>query len=294
MTFRAAALAAMIAACGSDTAAVGPDARPVDAFDPGPVDAFDPGPDELPCDVKAALERACTHCHADPANSNAPEPLTTRFDFFRAAVSVDSQDVAQVARSRLSGTSPLPMPPRSEPPATSADLDTIRGWLAAGAPSGTCGRIAARPAPTTCRSGMMWTQDEACSDRMLPGMACRTCHAGEATQINYFFQGTMFPAFHEADLCEDPPPADAHIEILDDATGQITLTLMPGAFGNFSSLGISPGVPIPYRARVVANGQMREMMTPQTSGDCNACHTEQGTHAPGTTLDAPGRITWPP
>lgn len=285
MLFRSVALAAILAACGEDTALPAPDARPVDAFDPGP--------DELPCDVKAALDRACTTCHSDPASSNAPQPLTTRLDFYKDSVSVDGQRVAQVAASRLSGSSPLPMPPRSEPPAAAADLAAIRAWLDAGTPPGTCGRIAAKPVPTTCASGAMWTQGETGSEQMLPGKACRTCHAVEATEINYFFQGTAFPSLHESDLCEDPPPANARVEILDGATGNVTLTLTPDATGNFSSLVVSPGVPIPYRARVIANGQVREMTTGQTSGDCNACHTEQGTHASGTAPDAPGRITWP-
>ena len=52
-------------------------------------------------------------------------------------------------------------------------------------------------------------------------------------------------------------------------------------------------MPIPYRARLVANGLSREMTYAQTSGDCNGCHTEQGTHVAPETIDAPGRLVWP-
>ena len=102
----------------------------------------------------------------------------------------------------------------------------------------------------------------------------------------YFFSGTVFPDLHEQDLCHSPPPAGAQIEIL-DAQGNVTLTLTPGAAGNFTSSAVVAGVPVPYRARLVANGLTRSMSAAQTSGDCNACHTEQGEDG------APGRLVWP-
>jgi hypothetical protein len=48
-------------------------------------------------------------------------------------------------------------------------------------------------------------------------------------------------------------------------------------------------IALPYRARVVrADGGVVEMRTPQTNGDCNACHTVSGLNS------APGRIVWSP
>ena len=44
---------------------------------------------------------------------------------------------------------------------------------------------------------------------------------------------------------------------------------------------------LPYTARVIYQGRTREMTTPQTHGDCNACHTQSGVGA------APGRILLP-
>jgi hypothetical protein len=56
--------------------------------------------------------------------------------------------------------------------------------------------------------------------------------------------------------------------------------------GNFYS-AIDAGVLLPFTARVTYNGQTNIMTTPQTDGDCNTCHTEQGLNS------APGRILWP-
>ena len=47
------------------------------------------------------------------------------------------------------------------------------------------------------------------------------------------------------------------------------------------------GFKYPYTAKVLYNGNERVMHAEQTSGDCNACHTQYGTQ------DAPGRILLP-
>jgi hypothetical protein len=68
-----------------------------------------------------------------------------------------------------------------------------------------------------------------------------------------------------------------------DVTGQVLL-LNVLTSGNFSTQrNLTP----PYRARALFNGMERVMSTPQTSGDCNLCHTQAGT------MDAPGRIIFP-
>ena len=46
-------------------------------------------------------------------------------------------------------------------------------------------------------------------------------------------------------------------------------------------------IQLPYTARVVANGKVSAMTTPQTNGDCNSCHTQRGDNV------APGRILLP-
>ncbi|WP_147445615.1 hypothetical protein [Corallococcus aberystwythensis] len=150
--------------------------------------------------------------------------------------------------------------------------------------------VDAGPAPATCASGIIWT--EASGDTgasMAPGYACRSCHLRQAPSMAYSFMGTVFPALHEKDGCDArlAEPSRVKVEIL-DADGQVRLTLVPNAAGNFLSTTLQPSFPLPYRARVVGpDGASRVMATPQSNGDCNSCHTEQGTQG------APGRITLP-
>jgi hypothetical protein len=60
------------------------------------------------------------------------------------------------------------------------------------------------------------------------------------------------------------------------------------ARGNFMSSSRNANVPLPFTARVVSpTGGITQMMTPQMTGDCNGCHTEQGANG------APGRILLP-
>lgn len=244
----------------------------------------DAGPNELPCDVREVVEAVCANCHASPPTSNAPFALTSRYDFlapwFTSGQSVGERSVIRMKSAQI------PMPPRSEPPIAPHHLTTIEAWVDAGMPPGACGAIPPKPAATTCASQEYWMEAAAPSVLMSPGLACRECHKTDADTFNYFFMGTVFPSFHEEDLCNSPPPAGAKVELLDEQ-GNVTLTLTPNAAGNFMSSAVVPGVPLPYRARLVANGLARSMTTKQTDGDCNKCHTEQGAEG------APGRLVWP-
>ena len=266
-------IALALVACGNDHALPAIDA---------------PGPDGLPCDVREVLENACTQCHASPVTSNAPESLVSRADFL-APSSVAGQTIAQRAQARLHDAV-MPMPPASEPTLSVAQLATLDAWLAAGAPGGTCGEIPARFVQPTCASGVLW--DGAPSDLMNPGKSCIGCHQTEVPQLAWYFMGTAFPAYHEADDCEDPPPIDARVEIA-DASGTITMTLYPSADGNFVSSSVDARVPLPYTAKLYAHGLVRAMVTPQTDGDCNSCHTDQGTTTIIGASPAPGRLVWP-
>ena len=264
----------------------GPDAE-ADAADDAPnEDAADagPGPDELPCDVRAAIEAACLSCHSSPPTSEAPMSLVSRYEFLKPS-SVPGQSIGERSVKRMKNAD-APMPPATEPPAADWHLAVLEAWVSAGMPPGECGAIPAKPAETTCQSGDFWKGGDSGSPNMNPGRPCRACHLTEKPEYAYYFMGTAFPDFHEQDLCRSPPPEDARVEILDTA-GNITLTLLPGPAGNFKSSSVVPGVPLPYRARVVANGLVRSMSAAQMSGDCNGCHTEQGDSG------APGRIVWP-
>lgn len=283
-------LAAAWLSCGdgdtsTDPAGGGPPTGTDAGTDAGEdADAADPGPNELPCDVRAAIESACLSCHSSPPTSEAPVSLVSRYSFLGPS-SVPGETLGERTVKRMKNTD-APMPPLTEPPAADWHVAVIEAWVAAGMPPGECGAIPEKPAETTCQSDDFWTLGDSGSSNMNPGRPCRACHLTEKPEHAYYFMGTAFPDFHEEDLCRSPPPDGARVEILDNE-GNVTLTLLPGPSGNFMSSSVVPGVPLPYRARLVANGLVRSMSTAQTSGDCNGCHTEQGDEG------APGRIVWP-
>ncbi|MFB1481898.1 hypothetical protein U8525_16355 [Corallococcus sp. RDP092CA] len=243
----------------------------------------DPGPDSLPCDVQAVIAERCASCHATPAKAFAPMALLARSDFQRASTVEPQRSVGQRSLARLEDAA-SPMPPASEPPMPEAERALLTEWLEAGMPAGTCGSLPAGPAPTTCASGSFWSEASGTGASMAPGLACRSCHLVEAPHVAYFFMGTVFPTLHEADGCEARlrEPSSVKVEIL-DMEDQVRLTLVPNSAGNFTSTTLQPSFPMPYRARLVGpEGTSRRMSTPQSNGDCNTCHTEQGAqHAPG-------------
>ena len=117
---------------------------------------------------------------------------------------------------------------------------------------------------------------------MNPGMACISCHkSGEGP--NFSIAGTVYPTGHEPDRCNSAIGTAGASVVIIGADGKMT-TLTPNAVGNFSS---NTAIKTPYQAKVTYQGRERLMMTPQSSGDCNSCHTQNGS------MSAPGRITVP-
>lgn len=266
-------IALAVAACGTDVAA--------------PIDSA-PVLDGLPCDVRAVLENACTQCHSSPTTSSAPESLVSLADF-HVPSSIATQTIAVRAEARLHDPT-MPMPPLSEPPLSERQLAILDAWLTAGAPGGSCGTIPSRFVQPICTSGILWGGTN--GELMSSGKRCGNCHTTEAPAFTFYFMGTAFPTLHEEDDCQDRPPPDARVEIL-DANGAVTMTLYPNLAGNFMSSSLDARVPLPYTARLYANGLDRAMVTTQTSGDCNVCHTDQGTTTIIGGPDAPGRLIWP-
>jgi hypothetical protein len=109
---------------------------------------------------------------------------------------------------------------------------------------------------------------------MSPGDMCQGCHG-------FSFSGTVYPTVHETGLCYGVN-GGAQVVITPSCGTPITLTV--NSAGNFYYTG---NVRLPYTAKVVVNGVERSMVTPQTLGDCNACHTPTGLQG------APGRIIVP-
>ncbi len=97
--------------------------------------------------------------------------------------------------------------------------------------------------------------------------------------------GTVYPTGHEPDRCDGL--AGVVVTITGKDGKDVTFTTT--ASGNFShnSLFGFGAIPTPYTAKVTRNGKDRVMVAPQTNGDCNACHSQNGDKG------APGRILVP-
>jgi hypothetical protein len=118
---------------------------------------------------------------------------------------------------------------------------------------------------------------------MNPGRACISCHAGNGEAPQFTIAGTVYPTGHEPDLCNGANGTNGARVVIVDASNR-TVTLTPNAVGNFYS---TTAITAPYTAKVTYQGRERIMPAAQTSGDCNACHTQNGANG------APGRITLP-
>ena len=214
-----------------------------------------------------------------------------------------TKNYAQMSLSRMQNTA-APMPPAPAAHATAAQIATLQNWIAAGYPMGSCGvpsaggsadggsagsggpdagAASASPyaTPVVCTSMASSTGSEGAT--MRPGEACVACHSrGEGPRFQ--IAGTLYPTAHEPDDCHGVNGStDGATVVIIDSTGA-TITLTPNAVGNFSSNG---NISTPFQAKVVQGGKERIMVTPQTSGDCNSCHTETGANG------APGRIMLP-
>jgi hypothetical protein len=136
-------------------------------------------------------------------------------------------------------------------------------------------------AEATCTSGVAWTRGNGGSDAMNPGEACIACHA--SVEGPYLaVAGTLYSTAHEPNLCYGFAGADAQVIVIGADGQQVSLVL--GSSGNFAYSG---AIATPYQAKVVYMGRERAMIQSQTSGDCNACHTQSGA------MNAPGRIFLP-
>lgn len=220
--------------------------------------------------------------------------LTRRMDLAAPSSVQSGMTIGQRAVARMRSAD-RPMPPPGLPRPDAAAIARFAAWVDGGMPEGSCAGGPApgdagpqMPASTTCTSGQFWptTWDDGSPD-MNPGLPCRACHLAEENDRAYFFMGTVFPMLHEKDRCFSQIPAGTRVEII-DANGLVALSLPVRARGNFFSMSRTAGIALPFTARVVGpNGTTNAMHTPQMTGDCNGCHTEQGANG------APGRILLP-
>lgn len=241
---------------------------------------------DLPCDVAALLSAKCVSCHGAIPAPGVPMSLVTYANLTAPAASDRTKTVAVVAVSRMMDTT-NPMPPLGLPAATTAEVASLQSWIAAGYPKTGCSS-GLPPDPfsvaPTCTSATTWTGGTEGSASMEPGMACISCHSSSRGEAPIFtIAGTLYPTAHEPDLCNGAAGTAGAMVVVTDATGK-SVSITPNSAGNFSYAG---ALATPFHAKVTYMGRERAMATGQTSGDCNGCHTQNGT------MSAPGRIILP-
>jgi hypothetical protein len=255
-----------------------------------------PAASGLPCEVEAAVKNSrCLDCHGSPLS--APMKLISYAQLTAPAKSDASKKNAELMVSRMRDNA-RPMPP-SGPRAAASDIDAIAKWVADGYPKGACGVTPPGtpedppepPIVSQCSSKVKtaFTTDRE-SPEMNPGMACITCHKVENARRRKerapnLIGGTVYATVREPDLCNGT--SEPATVVITDANNQ-TYSLDVNSVGNFYAWGAElAGIKFPIRAKVVLGGKERAMSTPQMTGDCNSCHTEQGRNG------APGRIFLP-
>ena len=240
----------------------------------------------VPCDVSAVLRANCWGCHAGTYS-----PALVSYANLTAPSAIAGQSVLQRCIARANAPSGQ-MPPAPSPRVSAADIAVLEAWAAAGAPMGTCnvdgGVIPPNPydTPTVCTSGSNWLWGDSGSWNMLPGGNCIQCHAAEGEGPRFQLAGTVYPTAHEPANCNgaNGTGVDGAVVVATGANG-VEVRIPTNAVGNFAAW--STGLTFPYTARVEYQGRTRAMIAPQTSGDCNTCHTLAGTSG------APGRVMLP-
>jgi len=250
----------------------------------------------LPCDVDKLLQDRCRGCHS--RGGTAPMPLVTYDDLESPAKSDAAKSVAILSIERMRSPT-RPMPPTTRLP--SSEIVVLEKWVAAGMPRGECGATpasdagpsskdgstpkpdAASPVASVCTSNVFWSGNTR-GPSMQPGRACISCHEAQEDDPVVWVGGTVYPTLHEPDGCYGINGGGATVVI----TAGRVVNLAVGPTGNFSlSAETSANLTMPYQAKVVRNGVTRAMGSPQSTGNCNGCHTENGANG------APGRILVP-
>ena len=135
--------------------------------------------------------------------------------------------------------------------------------------------------PTNCTLGAAGAIAVIPTETMAPGTACVACHLAIGKPI--YLAGTVYPTYHEADLCLGV--TNVQVEIVDSMGASHLLPV--NSSGNFLDQDIFSLWPSPWTVAVVRGNAKRPMVGTVTNGDCNSCHTAAGANA------APGRIVPP-
>lgn len=261
-----------------------------------------PNGNGLSCDLNRIISTTCQSCHGVLPNV---VPMASRGELLAPSVEQPGKRVIDVALARM--TDPVsPMPPSPLAPVPASDVALVSAWVSSGTPAEGCDTNAAGGSggavgsggagtggagsggrsggsggsagstPVVCTSGMMWTGGN--GSTMRPGNACKGCHG------SFSIAGTIYPTEHEPTNCDGVNSSSGAKVVITGSNGT-KLTLTPSSAGNFYS---TAKISTPYTVMLTGNGMAtRPMLMPQTSGDCNSCHTQDGSN------NAPGRIMAP-
>lgn len=245
--------------------------------DLGVTGAGDGGASGLLCEVATFLSDRCVSCHGTPVAGGATMSLASRADLVKPSYVIASQTFAERALARMQDAQ-RPMPPAPAPRATTSEITALSSWISAGMPDGNCMLNDPFNAPPQCTSATYWTDGNNGSRDMRPGVACISCHATSPDPPPLLIAGTVFPTAHEPDDCVggiNPPNLSAATVRLTGHDGKvIDVPVRPS--GNFFLLSDNNTLAFPFSARLLWQGRERIMNTPQSSGDCNGCHTQSG------------------
>jgi hypothetical protein len=133
-----------------------------------------------------------------------------------------------------------------------------------------------------CTSDAHWKFGDQRSPLMYPGRACNECHDTRVDTPRFAVSGTVYATGHEPDNCNGAAGVTVEVTAADGKQ----YSLETNQAGNFMS-PLFEQIAFPIRARVIVNGEAREMMGTVATGDCNSCHTQHGMSL------APGRIVLP-
>lgn len=252
----------------------------------------------VPCDVGALLATRCLACHGTTPAGGASLTISAWGDLVAASPSDHGLTVAERALARMKDED-RPMPPGER--LSDEEIAVLEQWIVNGSQEMNCdpgivdageefpdageisdagttdGGLPLPDGPPVCTSNTYWTRGDNGSATMNPGESCIACHLTKSRAPRFSVAGTVFPTLHEPNDCNGQ--RNATVEIT-DATGKV-VRLTTNTAGNFST---TQRLTFPVRARVTANGIVREMIEAKSSGDCNSCHTQAGRE------DAPGRI----
>lgn len=246
---------------------------------------------DLPCDVATLLSTHCTSCHGSPPSGSAPMSLNSLATLTAAASGFPGQTNAQRSLVRMQNAS-SPMPPGATVTVPAAEIAAFSSWVDAGTPAGSCApaQDPAFSAPPQCSSNTYWSNGNQGSARMHPGVACIACHSSSNEGPTFAIAGTVFPTGHEYDDCDGAAGAGAVVTVTDRTGSARNFTV--NSAGNFYGNPGGGWPAFPITATVTFGGRTRSMATAVPSGDCNSCHTQNGTSVGGIAAP-PGRIALP-